>query len=161
MRHAIATIATIVSIFLLSACATTDASKPASAPAQTVAAAPSLVGAWEVTSARSTEVGKNLLTFSSDGTFFRSGDTHTVLSGAHGAWKLVGPNLYQASYVALTFDRNGKWIGINRNNLQITLGPDGNAFTGTTKSSNRDLADKVIRTGGGALTGQRIQVLPY
>ena len=45
-----------------------------------------LVGAWVVNSARSGGVGKNLLTFSSDGTFFRSGDTHPTLSG--GAWGL-------------------------------------------------------------------------
>ena len=49
-----------------------------------------LVGAWIVTASRPAGVGKNLLTFSSDGTFFRSGDTHPVLSGAHGAWKRVG-----------------------------------------------------------------------
>ena len=48
-----------------------------------------LVGAWAVTASRPAGVGKNLLTFSSDGTFFRSGDTHPVLSGAHGAWKQV------------------------------------------------------------------------
>jgi len=49
-----------------------------------------LIGAWIVTASRPAGVGKNLLTFSSDGTFFRSGDTHPVLSGAHGAWKRVG-----------------------------------------------------------------------
>src|SRR5678816_3434815 len=70
-----------------------------------------LVGAWIVTASRPAGVGKNLLTFSSDGTFFRSGDTHPVLSGAHGAWKLVGPNLYNASYVSFSFDAGGKWIG--------------------------------------------------
>ena len=32
-----------------------------------------LVGAWIVTASRPAGVGKNLLTFSSDGTFFRSG----------------------------------------------------------------------------------------
>src|SRR5882672_10121786 len=46
-----------------------------------------LVGARIVTASRPAGVGKNLLTFSSDGTFFRSGDTHPVLSGAHGTWK--------------------------------------------------------------------------
>src|SRR5678815_6159924 len=76
----------------------------------------SLVGAWIVTASRPAGVGKNLLTFSSDGTFFRSGDTHPVLSGGHGAWKLVGPNQYNASYVAFSFDKDGKWIGVNRNN---------------------------------------------
>ena len=84
-----------------------------------------------------------------------------MLSGAHGAWKLVGPNLYNASYVAFVFDASGKWVGINMTNIQVTLGADGNAFTGTTKSSNRDLDDKVLRTGGAPLAGKRIQVQPY
>jgi hypothetical protein len=125
------------------------------------ASKPTLVGAWEVTATRARGVGKNLLTFSSDGTFFRSGDTHPVLSGGHGAWKLVGPNQYNASYVSFSFDQSGKWIGINRNNLQLNLGPDGNEFNGTVKSSNRDLQDKEISTGSSPLAGKRIQVQPF
>ena len=110
---------------------------------------------------RARGVGKNLLTFSSDGTFFRSGDTHPVLSGAHGAWKLVGPNLYHASYVAFSFDSSGKWTGINRNNLQISVSPDGNEFNGTVKASIRDLLDNEVRTGTSPLAGKRIQVQPF
>lgn len=68
---------------------------------------PSLVGAWIVTSTRPGGVGKNMLTFSSDGTFFRSGDTHPVLSGAHGAWKRVSDIEYQATYIAFRFDQAG------------------------------------------------------
>jgi hypothetical protein len=152
------TIATLLSIVVLSSCASgQDASKST----RPEASAPTLVGAWEVTSARSTGVGKNLLTFSSDGTFFRSGDTHTLLSGAHGSWKLVGPNQYNASYVAFAFDQNGKWIGINRTNLQVTLGASGNEFKGASKSSNRDLDDKVLRSGGAPLEGKRIQVQSF
>jgi hypothetical protein len=122
---------------------------------------PTLVGAWEVTVSRSRGVGKNLLTFSSDGTFFRSGDTHPVVSGGHGAWKLVGPNLYQASYVSFSFDSSGKWSAINRNNLQISLGPDGNEFKGTVKSSSRDLQDNETSTGTSPLAGKRIQVQSF
>jgi hypothetical protein len=120
-----------------------------------------LVGAWEVTVSRAKGVGKNLLTFSSDGTFFRSGDTHPVVSGGHGAWKLAGPNQYNASYVSFSFDQSGKWTGVNRNNLQLTLGPDGNEFTGSVKTSNRDLQDNVVSTGTSPLAGKRIQVQPY
>ena len=126
-----------------------------------VASTQTLVGAWEVTASRARGVGKNLLTFSSDGTFFRSGDTHPLLSGAHGAWKLVGPNLYNASYVAFSFDASGKWIGINRNNLEILVGPDGNEFKGTVRASIRDLEDNEIRTGTSPLAGKRIRVQPF
>jgi len=149
------------SIAFLSSCASPEAIKSESSPNRMVTSSPTLVGAWEVTASRAKGVGKNLLTFSSDGTFFRSGDTHPVLSGAHGAWKLVEPNLYNASYVSLSFDQSGKWIGINRNNLQISLTPDGNEFKGTVKSSNRDLQDSVISTSTSPLAGKRIQVQPF
>jgi hypothetical protein len=141
-------------VIVLSSCASLEAPR-APVSGQT------LVGAWEVTSHRTRGVGKNLLTFSSDGTFFRSGDSHPVLSGAHGAWKLVAPNVYEASYVAFSFDAAGKWTGVNRNNLRLTVAPDGNEFTGTVKSSNRDLQETVLSAGTATLNGKRIQVQPF
>ena len=151
----------IATVVLLSSCANLEANKSGSTTIQIGTASPTLVGAWEVTASRASGVGKNLLTFSSDGTFFRSGDTHPVLSGAHGAWKLVGPNQYNASYVAFSFDQSGKWIGVNRNNLQLSLSPDGNEFKGTVKSSSRDLQDNEISTGTSPLAGKRIRVQPF
>jgi len=150
--------AVIASAAVLSSCASPESKTSESSR---VATGPTLVGAWEVTVSRARGVGKNLLTFSSDGTFFRSGDTHPVLSGGHGAWKLVGPNQYNASYVAFSFDQSGKWIGVNRNNLQLSLGADGNEFKGTVKSSSRDLQDNEISTGTSPLAGKRIQVQPF
>jgi hypothetical protein len=129
--------------------------------AQPNASTPTLVGAWEVTASRAKGVGKNLLTFSSDGTFFRSGDTHPVVSGGHGAWKLTGPNQFNASYVSFSFDQAGKWVGVNRNNLQLTLAEDGMGFQGTVKSSNRDLDDKVVSTSTSPLAGKRILVQAF
>jgi hypothetical protein len=153
--------AIVFSFAVLPSCASLEANSRASSQTAAAASSPTLVGAWEVTVTRARGVGKNLLTFSSDGTFFRSGDTHPTLSGGHGAWKLVGPNQYNASYVAFSFDQSGKWIGVNRNNLQLTLGPDGNTFTGTVKSSSRDLQDNEISTATSPLAGKRIQVQPF
>ena len=155
------TLAIITAVTWLSSCASPGATTSESSPNRVATTNPTLVGAWEVTVSRARGVGKNLLTFSSDGTFFRSGDTHPVLSGAHGAWKLVGPNQYHASYVAFTFDQSGNWIGINRNNLQLSLSPDGNEFKGTVKGSNRDLQDIEIRASTSPLAGRRIQVQPF
>ena len=153
--------AIISSAALLASCASPGADTRQSAPHRVGTPSQTLVGAWEVTVNRARGVGKNLLTFSSDGTFFRSGDTHPVLSGAHGAWKLVGPNLYNASYVAFSFDSSGNWTGINRNNLQISVSPDGDEFKGTVKASIRDLQDNEIRTGTSPLAGKRIQAQPF
>jgi hypothetical protein len=120
-----------------------------------------LIGAWIVTASRPGGVGKNLLTFSSDGTFFRSGDTHPVLSGAHGAWKRVGDREFDATYIAFRFDQNGKWIGSNKTRIRITQGPGDDEFTGVAKVSVLDLNGKEERASESRLEGKRIQVEPF
>ena len=117
-----------------------------------------LVGAWIITANRARGVGKNLLTFSSDGTFFRSGDTHPVYSGGHGAWKRVGDREFDATYIAFLFEQNGKWIGSNKVRIHIVQGPGANEFTAATKTSTRDLQDNEISASEGRLSGKRIQV---
>jgi hypothetical protein len=119
-----------------------------------------LVGAWIVTASRPGGVGKNMLTFSSDGAFFRSGDTHPVLSGGHGAWRRVGDKEFDATYIAFRFDQSGKWIGSTETRIHIVAGPD-NDFTGVAKVSIRDLQDKEIETSEVSLEGKRIQVDPF
>ena len=119
-----------------------------------------LIGAWIVTASRPAGVGKNLLTFSSDGTFFRSGDTHPVLSGAHGAWKRVGDREFDATYIAFRFDENRKWIGSTKTRIRIIPGPGDNEFTGVAKVSTLDLQDKEVGTSEVRLDGKRIQVEP-
>src|SRR5690349_11697636 len=90
---------------------------------------PDLVGAWIVTATRPAGVGKNLLTFSSDGTFFRSGDTHPTLSGGHGTWKRAHDNGFDATYIAFRFDQSGKWIGSTKTRIHVVPGATGNEFT--------------------------------
>ena len=119
-----------------------------------------LVGAWIVTASRPAGVGKNLLTFSSDGTFFRSGDTHPVLSGGHGAWKHAGKE-FDATYIAFRFDQSGKWIGSTKTRIHIIPGPGLNEFTGVAKVSTRDLQDNETATSETRLDGKRIQVEPF
>lgn len=117
-----------------------------------------LVGASIVTASRPGGVGKNLLTFSSDGTFFRSGDTHPVLSGGHGAWKRVSDREFDATYIAFRFDQSGKWIGSTKTRIRIIAGPGPNEFTGTAKVSTRDLQDRELGTSETRLEGKRIEV---
>jgi hypothetical protein len=90
-------LAAILAVALLAGCA---------ASGQAVSPPSPLIGAWLVTSERGRGVGKNLLTFSSDGTFFRSGDTHPTLSGGHGAWKQLTPHEFEATYIAFRFDED-------------------------------------------------------
>ena len=130
------------------------------APGRSDESSRALVGAWEVTVSRPAGVGKNLLTFSSDGTFFRSGDTHPVLSGGHGSWKRSGPTDFDATYVAFRFDQGGKWIGSTRTRIHITPGPGSNEFKGVARVSTRDLQDKEVGTSEVKLQGKRIAVEP-
>lgn len=117
-----------------------------------------LVGAWIVTVSRPAGVGKNLLTFSSDGTFFRSGDTHPVLSGGHGAWKRVTAGEFDATYIAFRFDDTRKWVGSTKTSIHIVPGSDRDVFTGVAKVSTRDLQDKETGVSEVRLQGKRIQV---
>ena len=120
-----------------------------------------LVGAWIVTASRPSGVGKNLLTFSSDGTFFRSGDTHPMLSGGHGAWKRVGDREFDATYIAFRFDQDRKWIGSTKTRIHIIPGPGDNEFSGVARVSTRDLNDDETGTSEVRLEGKRIQVEPF
>jgi hypothetical protein len=120
-----------------------------------------LVGAWIVTASRARGVGKNLLTFSSDGTFFRSGDTHPVYSGGHGAWKRVAEGEFDATYIAFNFDQTGSWIGSNKVRIHIVRGPGANEFTAATKTTELDLQDKAVVERQGRLSGKRIEVEPF
>ena len=127
----------------------------------TAEAGQGLVGAWIIIANRTRGVGKNLLTFSSDGTFFRSGDTHPVYSGGHGAWKRAGNGEFDATYIAFNFDQTGKWTGSTKVRIHIVPGPGDNEFTAATKTTSFDLQDNVLAEREGQLSGKRIQVEPF
>ena len=139
----------ILAVALLAGCAV---------PGQLVSPTSPLIGAWLATSERGRGVGKNMLTFSSDRTFFRSGDTHPTLSGGHGAWKQLTPQEFEATYIAFRFDEDRKWVGSTKTTIRIKLGESPDEFVGTAKSLTRDLDDKILRSGESKLQGKRIQV---
>ena len=121
----------------------------------------SLVGAWRIAALRVSGAGVNLLTFTSDGTFFRSGDTHPVLSVGHGVWAPVGDRDFDANYIAWRFDESGAHIGSQQTRIRITVGPDPDQFTARTKTSTVALDGTVLDTREGQLQGQRIKLEPF
>lgn len=120
-----------------------------------------LVGAWLVSASRPGGEGVVLLTFTSDGTFFRSGDTHPTLSVAHGAWKRASNREFEGTYIALRFDENRKFVGTQKTRLRITQGPGANEFSGLAKVSVLDTSGKEEKTSETKLVGKRIQVEPF
>lgn len=78
-------------------------------------------------------------------------------------WRLEArwPQSIQCASCFLSFDQNGKWVGVNRNSLLLTLAADGNLFQGRVKSSNRNLDDNVLSTSTCPPAGKRILVQPF
>lgn len=151
MSPRIALLLSIVFALLLAGCAAPGVSRDQGSE---------LIGAWIVTSSRTSGVGKNLLTFSSDGTFFRSGDTHPNLSGGHGTWRRTSDGEFEATYIAFRFDESRKWVGSTKTRLRIRPGPGANEFSGTARAVNRDLDDNELGGGESRLQGKRIEVEP-
>ena len=161
----------LLAILFVSGCASTGST----------AASQGLVGAWLASASRaggqgsgvhlhrdghqsegdSPRLGVVLLTFSSDGTFFRSGDTHPILSVAHGTWKQISDRQYDATYVALRFNDAKKFIGTQQTRIRITQGPTDNEFSGLAKVRVLDASGKEERTSETKLAGKRIVVEPF
>lgn len=120
-----------------------------------------LVGAWLVSASRAGGEGVVLLTFTSDGTFFRSGDTHPVLSVGHGVWKRNSDREFDATYIALRFDESRKLVGSQKTRIHITVGPGESEFTGLAKVSSLDLKGNEERASETQLKGKRIEVEPF
>ena len=117
-----------------------------------------LVGAWRVAVSRPTGEGVVLLTFTSDGTFFRSGDTHPVLSVAHGAWVQMSDRTYDGSYVALRFNENRAHIGSQNTRIRILVGDDPDQFTAVAKVQTVALDGTIEATSESQLRGSRMKV---
>ncbi len=106
---------------------------------------PGLVGAWIVTVSRPSGVGKNLLTFSSDGTFFRSGDTHPVLvarmvPGSGSATGSLMPPISRFDSIRTESGSEAPRLG-----YILSLGLE-TTNLGVAKVSSRDLQDNEIGT---------------
>jgi hypothetical protein len=149
----------LMAAVVLAGCATSGstAARQETAPE----AGRSLIGSWQVSASRPGGQGVVLVTFTSDGTFLRSGDTHPVLSVAHGTWRRITDGEFDATYVALRFDENRKFVGTQKTRIRITLGPGGNEFTGLAKVSVLGLDGKEERASETRLAGRRIQVEPF
>lgn len=130
--------------------------KPGRVAAQT---SPSIVGAWMSNVVRPDgTVATGLLTFTSDGSVIRTGDTHPTTSPAMGAWSQQ-ENSCMFSYVGFVFDKNGNYIGRQQTRAQATLSADGNSYDATFAIDTMDTSGNITQTStGGTSHATRLQL---
>jgi hypothetical protein len=102
-----------------------------------------------------------LFTFTSDGTFFRSADTHPVQTVGHGVWSPSSEREIDAMYIALRFDENRVHIGSQKTRIRITLGSEPDQFTGLAKVSTLGVDGSIQGTSQTQLQGKRFGVEPF
>ncbi len=88
--------------------------KPARAQEPGPGAAPSLVNAWLASASRPTGQGIVLLTLTSGGTFFRSGDTHPALGVGHRVWNPSGQGAFDGPTQRCDSTRTARTSGASR-----------------------------------------------
>lgn len=126
------------------------------------AATPSLVGTWNVTTAKSEtnpQPGQAILTFFADGNMVEMNAfaNPTTSKPGHGVWIASG-NTYLMSFDLFTFDDKGKNTGRIRTHLSIKMdGPD--HWNATYTGDVIDLSGKVTKKAFyGAADGTRMKV---
>ena len=124
---------------------------------------PSIVGMWSV----KLTVGGNLIDFGysvwhSDGTEFLNsgGRAPATQNFCLGVWKQTGPFTYKLNHLALSYDLSGNLnahVNIREN---ITLGHDGNTFSGTFTIDVYDpnTGTTLLQHVAGDITGSRVTV---
>jgi len=127
-----------------------------------------LAGSWRVVI--STTDGRTFLTlstFGADGTVVSSGlpaqqappgtPPGVVFVGtAHGAWEATGSDTANATFVHLRASGEGQPLGTITPRLAITVGADGQTFSGEFVTTLADPAGATLATFSGTVQGTRI-----
>jgi hypothetical protein len=133
------------------------------------AAGGGFVGSWRLTSENPAGTSQGLLTLMADGTAVFSGrpvaptggDPPVVfISAGHGAWEQTGPTDAAASFTVFIADGNGNFLWVVTDSVEMTLGADGNSWSGPYSSTTADPSGNVLSTVPGTAKGTRITVQP-
>ncbi|HEY7032318.1 MAG TPA: hypothetical protein VH482_13350 [Thermomicrobiales bacterium] len=129
---------------------------------------PDLAGSWRVVvSAADGRTFLTLSTFGADGTVLTSGlpaqqappgtpPGVVFVSTAHGAWAATGADTANATFVHLRANADGQPLGTITPRLGITLGADGQTFSGEFVTTLADPAGKTLATFSGTIQATRI-----
>ena len=147
-----------------------SAQDPTSAQDATPAAAGrGFVGAWRLTTETPFGTSQSLITFTADGTVLFSdrpvlpgdaGFPDTFIGTGHGAWEQTGPTTAAATFVFFITDGEGTFLGVVTDSIEVSLTPDGTAWSGAFSSTTADPAGNVLFVGGGTGEATRITVQP-
>jgi hypothetical protein len=137
--------------------------------ASPVAAGGGFVGAWRITSENPAGVSQGLLTLMADGTVAFSGrpvaptgsePPVVFISAGHGAWEQTSPTTAAASFTVFIADGQGNFLWVVTDSVEMTLGPDGNSWSGPYSSTTADPTGNVLATVPGTAEATRITVQP-
>lgn len=132
-------------------------------------AAQGFVGAWRLSTQTPFGASQTLVTVMADGTVLASdrpvlpgsaGFPVSFTSAAHGAWHQTGPTTAAATWVEFVSDGQGNFLVTVTDSVEMTLGADGNAWSGPFSSTSADPTGKVLFVGGGTVQAARITVQP-
>jgi hypothetical protein len=138
-------------------------------PGTPAAAGQGFVGAWRLTTETPFGASQSLATFMADGTVLFSdrpvypGDAGfpvTFISAGHGAWEQTGPTTAAATWVEFVSDGQGNFLAVVTDSAEVTLGADGNSWSGAFSSTSADPTGNVLFVGGGTVEATRITVQP-
>ena len=81
--------------------------------------------------------------------------THTA---QYGAWERIHGRLYAATGVFYRFNTAGAFIGSQKIDRTIELGPDGDTFNQISRVTVLDAGGTVLNTFIARVTGERMQI---
>ncbi len=120
-----------------------------------------LVGSWiltvQATDGRDQWSFVNVATFGPGGVLVNTSPDSPL---GHGAWERAGDGAYAITFVIPDFDDEGDLEGLATVRATITLGSDGDTFSGPFATEVADLAGNVLFSFGGTAEGRRIAVEP-
>ena len=127
------------------------------------------VGAWHLVTETPFGASQSLVTFMADGTVLFSdrpvlpGDAGfpvSFISAGHGAWEQTRPTSAAATWVEFVSDEQGNFLVTVTDSVELTLGTDGNSWSGPFSSTSADPTGNVLFVGGGTVEATRITVQP-
>jgi hypothetical protein len=133
------------------------------------AASGGFAGAWRLASETPSGASQGLLTLGADGTVIFSGRPAAptggeppvaFISAGHGAWEQTGADTAAASFTVFIADGAGNFLWVVTDSVEMTLGPDGNAWRGPYSSTTADPSGNVLFIAPGTAEAKRITVQP-